>query len=151
MEPIKDFSYGVLLVHKAEKENLFLLVQHSAGHWSFPRGHKEDDESDIETAKREVFEETQFTEEDYTLIDTKPMFFYQHIFEGEDDKKYDKKNSFFLLFVGTKIFKNKKPKPLKQFSHEVLDLRWVNYEEAKKLINFEPTNKMLEELNYYLK
>lgn len=35
-----------------------LLVRHSAGHWSFPKGHAESHETDDETVVREVFEET---------------------------------------------------------------------------------------------
>lgn len=36
----------------------YLLVQHNAGHWSFPKGHVEAGESEAETARREIREET---------------------------------------------------------------------------------------------
>ena len=36
-----------------------LLVKHvNSGHWSFPKGHVEGDETELETARREIKEET---------------------------------------------------------------------------------------------
>ena len=37
---------------------LFLLIQHQAGHWAFPKGHANPGESPAETARREFAEET---------------------------------------------------------------------------------------------
>ncbi len=50
----KDKSYGAIVI----KDNCVLLVKHKRGHWGLPKGHKENDETDIETAIREVKEET---------------------------------------------------------------------------------------------
>lgn len=38
--------------------NQVLLVLHNAGHWGLPKGHMEDGETEVETAIREVKEET---------------------------------------------------------------------------------------------
>ena len=40
-----------------EKKQI-LLVHQNAGHWGMPKGHVENDETEIQTAKREVKEET---------------------------------------------------------------------------------------------
>lgn len=41
------------------KDELVLLIQNKKSkHWSFPKGHKENNETDLETAYREVLEET---------------------------------------------------------------------------------------------
>ena len=53
-----DYSCGVVLFRVIDGQREFLLVQHQAGHWAFPKGHPEDDETPIETARREVREET---------------------------------------------------------------------------------------------
>ena len=39
-------------------ENKVLLVKHNDGHWGFPKGHVEKDETELQTAIREVKEET---------------------------------------------------------------------------------------------
>lgn len=54
-----EISCGIIPVFKNKnKEYEFLLVQHHAGHWGFPKGHQELNENYFETAKRELFEET---------------------------------------------------------------------------------------------
>lgn len=40
------------------KNDRILLVHHIQGHWGLPKGHVEENETEIETAKREVLEET---------------------------------------------------------------------------------------------
>ena len=53
-------SCGIVLFSSDE----FLLIQHSTkpngdeGHWDFPKGHVEGSETELETAKRELIEET---------------------------------------------------------------------------------------------
>ena len=39
-------------------KNEVLLVLHNAGHWDLPKGHVELGETEVQTAKREVKEET---------------------------------------------------------------------------------------------
>jgi 8-oxo-dGTP pyrophosphatase MutT (NUDIX family) len=54
-----DFSCGVIpwrLTPGGERE--YLLIQHNAGHWSFPKGHPEAGEDDLVAARRELAEET---------------------------------------------------------------------------------------------
>lgn len=55
----REVSCGVIPVRKTEKGSVeFLLVQGYGGFWGFPKGHKEGNETHIETAKRELLEET---------------------------------------------------------------------------------------------
>lgn len=58
---MKDRSYGVIPVYFENGSFKILTIQHYAGHWSFPKGHKENSETDIETALRELKEETGIT------------------------------------------------------------------------------------------
>lgn len=51
-------SCGAIVFRKINNELRVLLVQHGASHWSFPKGHIENGETDCETAIREVKEET---------------------------------------------------------------------------------------------
>ncbi len=49
-------SCGIVLLRG--NEPLYLILKYRAGHWSFPKGHVEGSETEHETAKRELFEET---------------------------------------------------------------------------------------------
>ena len=57
MAVIKDKSIGVVVYCKFPRSVKFLILKHKKGHWSFAKGHKEKDETALETAKRELHEE----------------------------------------------------------------------------------------------
>lgn len=53
-------SCGVIPAYVQDNGDIrFLLVQGHGDYWGFPKGHKEKGESDMQTAKRELMEETQ--------------------------------------------------------------------------------------------
>ena len=54
-----EHSCGIVLFH----ENKVLLLKYKGGgHWDFPKGHIENNESETETALRELKEETGISE-----------------------------------------------------------------------------------------
>jgi len=58
-------SCGAVVIHHTNSGYSFLMIHMNDGHWSFPKGHMEEGESEIETAIREVKEETNIS---FTLI-----------------------------------------------------------------------------------
>jgi len=53
-----QYSYGIIPFLKEVSQYKVLLVQHHGGHRSFPKGQMESQETPLQTARREVFEET---------------------------------------------------------------------------------------------
>ncbi|TLX90065.1 MAG: NUDIX domain-containing protein [Thaumarchaeota archaeon] len=56
-----ETSIGAVIRYKSpvsSKEPEFLILKNRRGSWGFPQGHKEHGESELETLKREVREET---------------------------------------------------------------------------------------------
>lgn len=51
-------SCGAIIYRKDNQKLYYLILQHIEGHWSFPKGHVENSETEIETAHREILEET---------------------------------------------------------------------------------------------
>jgi bis(5'-nucleosidyl)-tetraphosphatase len=52
-------SCGAILCRETEELPQVLLIRHkNGGHWGFPKGHVEDRETEEETARREIWEET---------------------------------------------------------------------------------------------
>ncbi|MEM2909892.1 MAG: NUDIX domain-containing protein [Nitrososphaerota archaeon] len=51
-------SAGAVVFYYEDKHIKYLLLLYGAGHWDFPKGNIEKDEEEIETVRREIFEET---------------------------------------------------------------------------------------------
>ena len=68
----KEKSAGAVVFRK-DKETKYLLLHYEAGHWDFPKGHIEANETDEDTIKRETEEETGL--KDIRLI-SKDVIFY---------------------------------------------------------------------------
>ena len=54
----REYSCGAILFTNKGNKLHFVIVQEQAGAYSFPKGHMEKGETELETAQREVFEET---------------------------------------------------------------------------------------------
>lgn len=57
----EERSFGIVPLQKNNDAWHVLLIQHGAGHWGFPKGHADGDESALMTAERELQEETGMT------------------------------------------------------------------------------------------
>ena len=55
---MKEKSCGAIVYKKENDEFKFLLVHQNNGNYSFPKGHMEENETELETALREIKEET---------------------------------------------------------------------------------------------
>ncbi|MBE6837675.1 MAG: NUDIX domain-containing protein [Ruminococcus sp.] len=56
---LNEKSCGALVYRKYHGNTEILLIKHiNSGHWSFPKGHVEGNETEVETAMREIKEET---------------------------------------------------------------------------------------------
>ena len=55
----KEKSCGAIVFYlEGDKEQILLIKHANSGHWSFPKGHVEAGETELETAVREIKEET---------------------------------------------------------------------------------------------
>ncbi|TPR53363.1 bis(5'-nucleosyl)-tetraphosphatase [Metamycoplasma neophronis] len=61
----KEKSCGAVILREINGRLNVLLIEQKAGHWGFPKGHVEGKESEVQTAIREIKEETNL---DVTLI-----------------------------------------------------------------------------------
>lgn len=87
--------------------------------WSFPKGHQEDGETDIETAIRETLEEVGLETE---IIDRKPIFTSHFIHDGTAVKDI-------YLFLAKIIGGEIKPQ-----EDEVELVQWIDFMEADKYL-----------------
>lgn len=118
-----DKSCGCIIVHN----NKVLIIRQNNGDWGFPKGHIDGNETDVETALREVKEETN--------LDVKII----------EEKKYTMK-----YYINDNILKEvvlflayPKTNELKPQQSEIMDIKWVNIDEAFNLLTFDNSKKAL--------
>ena len=54
----KEKSCGAVIYRNIDGKTEFLVIHQVQGHWCFPKGHVEKNETETETAEREILEET---------------------------------------------------------------------------------------------
>lgn len=139
---LTEHSYGVIPIYRRNNETLFLVIQHNAGHWAFPKGRAEKGETHIETARRELREETGI--KDVTLNT-------EHIFEERYFKtKWRDRSKIIEKTVRYYLGDVSNPR-VKVQKEEVQDYRWATYEEARDLITFDQGKKLLDQVAQLLK
>lgn len=138
----RDYSYGVIPAIKTANGFEYLLIHQALGHWTFPKGHKNEWESDLEAAKRELWEESGVTE-----IDIIPNVEFKVHYElpGNEQGFTDKEVKFFLG-----IAKEKVANVPEDFSHEILDAKWCTVAEADALFSKPEWKSALSDADAYL-
>jgi bis(5'-nucleosidyl)-tetraphosphatase len=114
-----------------------LILQYPQGHWSFPKGHIEDSDSDHHsTALRELTEETGIEK---IIIDTSWSFRTEYTFKKKGKKIL--KQVFWFLAETEKLEV--------KLSHEHTNYLWLNFSDTLKQLTFNQEKILLESaLNY---
>ena len=123
---IKDKSCGCIVFNNGK----ILIVKHKKGHIGFPKGHPEENETEMETAIREVKEETNI---DVEIISNKG---YKETYCPEEGVIKD-----VIYFLARKVSGNDKPQ-----EEEVAQIMWVDVEKAIDEITFEESKQVLREV-----
>ncbi len=132
-----EHSIGALVVKINNSKVEFLLLKYINGHWDFPKGNVEAGESEYETARREIMEETGIT--DITFIDGfKEEIHYSY---KRDQNLINKKVVFYLAKTNSDDV---------VLSSEHTDYIWVQYEEAKKIITYKNSLMLLKNAYEFL-
>jgi 8-oxo-dGTP pyrophosphatase MutT (NUDIX family) len=100
----------------------FLLLRNRRGFWGFPQGHKEKGETEIETLKREVAEETGINNVDVQSYIGRIRYSYFR----SDGMKSNKEVTFYFANSFSRLIKISK-------EHE--GYKWVTYSDALSLLN----------------
>lgn len=144
MEIKKDSSVGIVPVYKGESNTYsFCLVHHTEGHWAFPKGHIDAGESKEAAARRELFEETGIA---ICMIDETRAFTEKYSFV-KDGVHFDKEVTYVVGFVAEKV----PVAPIAAFKGEISEARWVSYYEAKELLSYPESVKIMDDVCAYMK
>ncbi len=143
MKKIK--SAGAVIFRKEKGEIKYLLICYGTKEkfwWDFPRGGIEKGETEIQTAKREIFEETGIKDLEFI-----PGFreSYRYFFRGYKPKE---KNQ--LIFKENTIFLAKTKSKKIKLSFEHHDFAWLPYKKALEKLTFKNSKEILKKANQFL-
>jgi bis(5'-nucleosidyl)-tetraphosphatase len=125
------------VVFKKNGEVEYLLLHYGAKHWDFPKGNVEQNESEKDTALRELKEETGISNPEF-VEDFKEVVNYSYRRGGAT---IDKEVVYFLVRVeDTKV----------ELSYEHSGYEWLNYEKAIKKLTFENSKTVLRKAHAFL-
>lgn len=135
-----DFSCGVIPYRTIDGRRQFLLIQHKAGHWAFPKGHPEDGETHLQTARRELAEETGI---DAVQIDATRAFDESYRFTKRSGKQVRKRVVYYVGEVGA-------DQAVVLQQAEVSDHLWADAQATRDRMSFDEGRALLDEVLAYL-
>jgi bis(5'-nucleosidyl)-tetraphosphatase len=128
---------GIIFRKDGEVKYLLLHYQFKTDYWDFPRGNVEDNESEEETARREITEETGLSTLSFVGGFREVVkWFYMH----EDEKVY-KEAVLFLAEVDTKEI---------TLSKEHVGYVWLPYDKARQKLTFDNVRTALDKAHEFL-
>ena len=107
-----------------------LVIKQVKGHWGFPKGHVEEGETEVQTAIREIKEETNLD----VKIDESKRFVERYSPEEGIEKDV-------VFFVAKKIGGE-----IKVQEEEVTETKWVAPIEAMEILTYESSKRILEKV-----
>lgn len=145
-----DHSFGIVPVHiDKEGQPTFLVVQHGAGHWAFPKGHTEGEESPLETALRELREETGITE---CNVYEDAYFEESYIIPQDHVSIHKLAGEEVLKKVGYYVgITNTTKVDYSGSDNEITNYVWLRFDDAHKKVTFPEGKHILEQAHEFIK
>ncbi len=135
---IHETSAGIILYRQLKEHREYLLLHYPGGHFDFPKGHIEKDESEHEAAYRELQEETAIQK----IVWIEGFRHKIHYFYHRVSERMSKDVIFFLARTTQKKVK---------ISFEHKGYIWLPYEEALQQTTFETAKDILKKAENFLK
>ena len=132
----EERSFGLIPFREIEGQREFLLIQHNAGHWAFPKGRPEPGENALESATREFEEETGI--HDYQLLRPEQPFVEQYDFVRRGQRTH-KEVVYYLARVPPDAHVTVQVE-------EVQDYAWLTAEATADKITFPASTAMFQEV-----
>lgn len=116
-------------------EYLLLQSQNKGNFWGFPKGHVEGNESLLETAKREIKEETQLI----LPIDTSFKVYTEYDLPNGNRKEM-------TLFTA----ESDQSEDIQLQAEEIKNSGWFKYDDAREQLTYDNLKKLLDQVNEHL-
>lgn len=130
-------SAGIIVFRIENGKPLYLLLKHPS-YWGFPKGHLEDGETEEDTARRELAEETGFTGVEIVQGFREIIEYW---FKRDGDSIHKK-----VIFFLARVDENEP-----RLSHEHEDAGWFEFEEAERRARYRSQRALLRKAHERVK
>jgi|SRR3989344_902999 len=143
----KEKSAGAVIFRMENGEPYYLLLRYYSGHWEFAKGHIEEGESNEETVKREIEEETGIKE-----IKIMPMFqeYVKYFFRASYGLKDAEKKKAPWIFKLVVFYLAQTKSVEVKISKEHKDFIWLPFQDAVKKLTYKNAKNILTKANNYI-
>jgi 8-oxo-dGTP pyrophosphatase MutT (NUDIX family) len=136
---IEEESFGVIPLRQENGNWQVLLILHQGGrHWAFPKGHGNPGETALESASRELKEETGLDIEE--ILQDAPLM-----------EKYQFHRKREVVIKTVQYFPARVKGTLHLQAEEIRDAKWVPLKEATRHLTFKEAKEMCHKLITLLK
>jgi 8-oxo-dGTP pyrophosphatase MutT (NUDIX family) len=142
-------SVGAVVFRITNGQREYLLMKYRNGHWEFPRGKVEDGETEIDTMRREIEEETGISQLRIIEGYRKNIRFSYKAHGDEYRERAKDKNCAFIRKKAVFYLAEAMDEDV-VISHEHQKFLWLTFDEAMNRLTFSNAKKILEAANKYL-
>jgi len=134
---------------RGENTIMYLLLHYRGGHWDFPKGHVEKGESDEETLRREVSEETGIIDLEILPAFKMPS---RYFYRAKDNEKIERQQAGRFINIAKKVLYYLAETKTKNvtISHEHVGYEWLGYADALKRVTYANSKKVLTKAHNHL-
>lgn len=131
-----NHSVGIILFHRFPRKVMYLLLKQHQGHWGFPKGHIEKGERLIDTAVRELREETGIKK----IVFVKKKILLRDKYSFKNGKSKINKNVDY--YVAESLIDK-----VRIDGREILNYKWLSAEKSFERLTFSKSRKILKRAN----
>lgn len=138
MESMHEESFGIIpLRHFGNQWEVFLILHKHGNHWGFPKGKGDHGEEPLESATRELKEETGLVVE--KLLPMEPISEEYSFYRG--GKKVRKRVHYFPAIVSGALLLQ---------PEEIRDGKWLPFQEAYFQLTFDEAKKICSKIQQFI-
>lgn len=130
---MQDQSFGVIPFFLSDRGIEVLVIKHVGGHWDFPKGHAESNETTEESARRELAEETGIYDVE---LYKQHQYRNQYSFKTEQGRTH----KVVIYFLGICKTQETNIQP-----EEIADCRWLSTGKARERLSHENSRRILDQ------
>ncbi|PID52475.1 MAG: diadenosine tetraphosphate hydrolase [Candidatus Moraniibacteriota bacterium] len=135
-------SVGAVVYRVQDDRIEYLLLKYRNGHWEFPRGKMEDEEMEIETMRREIWEETGIKK--LEIIDGfRTLITFSYIAYGKEREERKADNACIFVRKTAIFYLAQSVEKSVVLSHEHQAAIWMQFDEALEKLTYNNAKRVL--------